>query len=775
MNVKINIIKIDKSYAKFLTKEEKRDLVKDNAYCQIMFYSFKNIDFENERGTAKGEKLLANSKYAEFLSQDFNFCKNTILDYLFSNTPIPGKITSAEDLIEMLINNQSKYEEYYELFPSILKTTFNYCSDKLTAPLRSIHVCWGKPYFIANYYKSLIMQSPIREKFFKLFDEFIYMFDNNDSKYLEVMSETYGKILTNKTIMEKCDHDMIYNFLTDVNNRNKLLEIVETAFGIQSRKILESRPQITISEIPNFYIFEPKIVDSLGTGTIHNVLSYDTCCGYVIGAMARDESMLQRYMNFSVAVKDLFSDESIDMDVKMRAFYEFDSSFHNVDVATLNEHQQKNLLIYLFDRFISFGRTNANIYIDTFDELNSYESDRNKKLDEAFNLSKAFDFDSNFEAKSILYLKYFGYIYQDENKRVNFSKRTLDMKYIMHVYHIEDILTKESMANYFDFNESELKALYAIIEIKNASTREEIEKINKKLAEDSNLISLIDFKKLINKIDEYYCKKMTESLTTYEDLEQMAATGKGITKSELNGVTVYTLDGADFKILAHYPFFNQSELKIPGHNPEPDKMWGTFEHGCSTISCCLIEPALSDIFINSKFSFGFYNINYRQIAGMAPQDAHVAHEKRLCNPDFDENVISYNLPEELGRQTAEMILSNNDPNHKYNEVALYRRTIDSSQVEAESDGGRLYPDYIICYSKNISDEAIRYAKEFGKNNKPLPIIVINTEEYNKKFSKTERAKKRSETINENQNFILSNGNIVENPDLNQDDAVNILR
>lgn len=576
-------------------------------------------------------------------------------------------------------------------------------------------------------------------------DQFLYRMGYRENDFSKRFNQI-SKIILNERIMTRCNKRIILDFIKNPFNNEMLREIVETAYGKESSDILSERPEISVAEIPTFDIFDEKVFQHFGKGVIHNVLTYNSKTGNIIGELVRNEDKLQRFLRYRELTKRYYQNTAIDNDEQLTDFLDIDQLFKGkIDLFTLEEKEVDNLNLFLIDRFCS-SSPNEVIKVDSLEELRDYPNRRNALLDEA--MSKTND---SVEAKNILFLKYFGMYYSRPSDIYRPQKS--DVVKMLRKYNIESFLEDERTIKSDVFSEEELEMLKIAQIISNIGNVEIIRDMYDTLGNKQDILTPLDFKEVKAKVPGIYSQELVDSLLKKEEMDRMVSEGvSGISKQVEDDVEIFTLDGADFRIFMHTTGLNNSEIVIENPNPFDrvnllDK-WNTFEQGVSTISGSVIEPMMLESCAKTgKINLGFSDFNPEVVLGMGFGDIHVAHDKRLLDIYFNEMGPTYKFdyPEELVRKTAAQIHNvtgvPKDERHPYNEVAISRREVNPDNIRDNTYGGRVQPDYIVLYGTEEYQlkEAKEFAKKLNKDGANIPIIQIDIDKYHELGNSYRRA------------------------------------
>lgn len=746
----LKIVNLDSRFVKKMSKEAAIKFVDKNPLLLNMVDSevAKTIIRENPELIAtldrKTQKKVVeedrNPEYLKYIPGKYRFSieeeahKKTLI-----TDPEEAKraIVSTENLSLFYLSEATDFIQDREILtdiskiaPQILGISHSFDDLKIANKIEKVK----------ELYKSQIQDPDILEAIVKSF----YM-SNEIKNNIEDRQKNVAihKILTNDMVMKTVDPQKIAQFIMDPT-MEQLTEFVGIAYGEEAKAILESRPELEFKHIPNLYIFDPKIREEFGEGMVHNMLSYEGKAPVVLADLVVNPGKMEQFKKFDRITNGFFQDNVAGIEDKFVTFKNYEDLIYQIDENDLDENRMHNLRLLLVDR--NNPETHC-ISVDTIEDLDNYENERNKIYDDA--ISKLSD---PKEIQDLISRRFFGMPLENEFDE-NYRLSKLSLKAMLEYYNIDSFINDERTQESEMFSEDELDQLEIASIISKVNDPDVLKDIYKALSEKEKVLGPVEFESIKQKIPEQYSKELLSSLLTVENARNMAQNGDpGISiETTEDGIEIINLHGADFKMIIHTFMIGgqtNSGLSIPA-DVKKDELWKYFESGMSTISTCLIEPNLLDSCGNNSndINFGFSSsVDPRQIIGMSHQDAHVSHQKRNIDPDFEYRSIRFNYPEELIRKTAAQItgIERKDITHPYNEIAMYRREQELNKVNNENFGGKIMPDYIVVYGK-ASDKHKELAKKFMKDGKPLPIIEIDTEVYDKyPFNIYNRAQKKED-------------------------------
>ncbi len=553
--------------------------------------------------------------------------------------------------------------------------------------------------------------------------------DFEDPKDIEV-SYDICKVLTDEKLLATADQSKIIEFIQKPSIE-LMKELIIQTYGENARKVLEARPNLGMKAIPNLRIFDSAIFENFGEGVVHNQFNYDTKFSILLADFANHPERIAEYKKFERLTDGFFINNAAGNEEKIKSFVKFSDLIKTINEEEMTPERINALKLALLDRKMPESKF---LPLKSIEDLDNYTNARNQMYDEA--MQKVTDIK---EIREILSKRFFGMPYLGSPNIYTASSLALDD--MVKKYSIDNLLKDRRTQESELLNNDELDAIELASIISKIDDIKVLRKLYSTLASNENVIGPVDFETIKQKIPLQYSKELVSQLLKPEDAIRRAESGEdGISiEHEEDGVDIIRLNGADFKILMH-SVINARNGDSNSHitTTPTDDTWKNMEEGCSTISNCLIEPGvLESCAQEGTISYGFASIDPNLIIGMSQFDSRTTHLRKQPAPNIE--VVEMNYPEELLRKTAEQ----NTAADKYNEVVTYRYEQNPDLITSENNGGKIMPDYIIAYGKATGLHRTR-AKEFSKNNKPIPIIEIDVEAYKRKKSRNMRAKEHDE-------------------------------
>lgn len=614
-----------------------------------------------------------------------------------------------------------------------------------------------------SIYKSDSMQHRRNEQLVRNFYEHIVRItgENELTKYLENLVSRNGyssnelytpevvdkinrivKMLLNEDIIKAVPGSTILDYAQNPS-QEKLVEIIRTTYGETSAKILEDRPKISIDLIPNLYIFKPEIINEIGIGAVHANLSYnmDPASG-VLSEIARKPELMQQFKVFNETTQEIFPDTAVGLQNKLTSFVKCKELMKHVDFRNLTEKQKENLQIALMD---SNKRSEPELleFPRNLEELETYAQKRNDLYDDAIKKEKDFK-----KLKQLISRRFFGLDYNPDKHHIELSNPSVWG--MVHFYNLGAFVNNPITLQGGKFSEEELDSLELLDIFTQIKKTEILVELAEKLAKKENIINPITYRALQEKVPMQYNQEMVNVLLTPEKAMKMIEDGiPGIEMKEIDGVTVITLSGADFKLYISNPFMNNSGVGLITADTLA-KEWNEKENGISTFSGCVIDQTeVTSCVSEGEYGLGFSNISPYQIVGMGITDIHTSHNTRQVSPYTTEGLaVSYDYPEEFMRRVASRLNINDpygDSMHKYDEMAALRVEKYLSKIKEGTFGGKILADYIFMHGTH-TDSAVAQAKKCGIKF----VFAYDEEKYryvdrSRMLEKTEKNPPRQET------------------------------
>lgn len=605
------------------------------------------------------------------------------------------------------LKNDEYIWELGKFQPKILRMSDTVGNDYSNL-MRNMHL-------MRNIYKHVFQSYPNGE-LSQYIDTFIRYDDRNNvvgrkplsSKDIDEIN-MLTKFLTNDDIMQKVPQNILLNYVQNPEH-DKLIKIVQTTYGNEAARVLEDRPQLTLNEISNFYMFSPDIINEFGIGAVHAALSVDTA---IIPAMfselARNPDKMKEFKEFADITEGMFEDSVIGLERKLRAFEISQDLLKQIHSIDLSDVQKENLMV-AFEDILAYHEQSIMDFPSNLEELEGYIKTRNKMYDNA--IARSID---GVEIKQLMSKRYFGLDFLPiKDKMILREPSVLEM---VRAYNLDYFTNHDKTLESGEYSQDDLDALELLSIFSSIQDVNVLKELTEVLSKNPNIINPVNYNKLRSRVPLTYTKDFVESLITPDKAMQMIAEGReGIRVREKDGIKIITLEGIDFTAFVTNPFMTNSGLSIRVDALNLADIWRNFENGITTFSGCPIDQDESKSTISSGgIGLGFGTIDPRQIVGMGITDIMTSHTKRETQPSlmFGFGRVGYKYSEDFMTDFLERLEVNDtfqDHNHRYGEVAANRRNVELSEIESGTNGGRVMPDYI--YVKGNGESAIELAKAF---------------------------------------------------------------
>lgn len=521
------------------------------------------------------------------------------------------------------------------------------------------------------------------------------------------------KISTNKDIISRVSHDKLIDYIEEPTHE-KLYYIVKETYGEEAAGILKERPEITLDEIPNLYIFHPNIIKEFGSAAVHASLSYNLNISAEFSEFARNPEKMEEYRRFSKITEGLFDSTIDDLERKIVTFEYCRELLKNMDGKELTEEQKQNLFYAIYD--VSIEKHQEYIKFPTSErELNLYLNERKKCINAIQKLS-----DPN-KIKKAMSQYFFGMDYSNEVMHAEMLRPNVtDM---CRFYNLRRFINEEETLSSELFSEDDLDALEILDIIMQVDDPIILKELAQELDNNSSIINLQRYQELSKKIPRQYSHELIKELISGEKAEELVRNNiPGISMRECDGIKIITLEGTDFTAYITNP--NLNNTGIADNKVESQyiaNLWKNKENGISTWSGNIINQDVekSCVLGVNGYGLGFSDLDESQIVAMGTTDLNSSKDRRKFGVRIEgkAEAVEFAYSKEFMRKTARRLSIEdkfNDVFHQYNEVTSFRVPRDLKVVQQNTaHGGKIMPNYIYAYGRGKGEGAIELAKEFG--------------------------------------------------------------
>jgi len=288
------------------------------------------------------------------------------------------------------------------------------------------------------------------------------------------------------------------------------------------------------------------------------------------------------------------------------------------------------------------------------------------------------------------------------NFKENYKTRNYgdSLEYLTSFY---DILGESKKEDVFDKSEQKILEIISSISKIVADDRSAQRLVNE-LLQETGIKNPVAIYSTINKMKGHEVEILNESLLTPDKMREMALAQMNednplIYMEEEDGITKFVLQGIDYNFLAHDTY------------GLPIQRFGSYEGQFGNNAICA-RLATNKINNAAMGSFIFTSVEKESgVIAYADRDANTNHLPKLVRgTSVSKNII------------------NNELTKEGNEVAIYRRLREHSNISNENAGGRRLPD-LYRVGKNIEISMLDdETKEFLREN-DIPIVYIDFERY----------------------------------------------
>lgn len=520
--------------------------------------------------------------------------------------------------------------------------------------------------------------------------------------------ENLSKLLTNDDIMQTMSQEELMSYI-EKPSHEKLVNIVRETYGEKAARILKDRPQLKIENIPNMYIFHPEIINEFSIGAVHATLSYQMTAASEFSELARNPEKMEEYRKFSKITEGMFKDTAVDLERKLVAYEHARDLITEIKIEELSTEQILNLNLAINDLSIE-KQQKVLMFPTNIQELEMYGKERAQIYDDS--ISKLSD---ATQKKQAICQKYFGMDYTKTQAEKHSNANTVDN--MCKFYQLGKFVNDDRTLKSKNFSEEDLDLLETLDIISSIDDPKVLETMSEYFAQNETTINMSRCQELRERVPIQYSQEFVDSIISPQKAENMLRQKvPGVHMREVDGIRIFTFDGADFMPYVTVPNLNNGGLRDVGNTPEElAKTWETYENGISTWSGSIVDKLGENGTINSccNIGLGVSEIDPSQIAVMSSSDAHVSHDRRQLEPTAQK--IKFNYTDELMKDVKEESKRTGDFAHEYSEIATLRNKKELHKIEEGLHGGKTPVDYIYTYGKGSGENGIEWAKAFHVN------------------------------------------------------------
>lgn len=504
------------------------------------------------------------------------------------------------------------------------------------------------------------------------------------------------KLLFNSQIIEKCDSDLIKQYFQKLSNheetRTIFEEIINVSYGERAANIVKSRPQLDVHSINSLECFDKRILDEYGEAFVHDTISYNIRNFSEFLEVTKDPDKSEIFKNYYQILSGILGSNVETMQKAITEFSYVSTLLESVKDEELSEHQVTSLINVLCSEKNAFE-------IHSLDDLNNYHQLANQQLQDIIT-------DKNIRGNTLkdkLCENLFGIHFLEKS---HYGYGT-SLQKLTQLYDISEGETSKG-----EYSVEEIKLLNIMNYIKAESDDQKLISFIKNLGDVQNLRNYSSISQLISRIQEKELSEMNKHITTIEYLDeicqaQMGSNNPSVYKEEIEGVPIYHLNGEPFCLFSH----------DSGNTSTKDILTFEGQGGNSAICSRLTTEKLGSI--SGKYLYG--TIPNQGLITISTTDANTQHIAKRTK---------------MTAHTNTRVNEIDNINQSGNEVAMYRRQRDHSQITNENLGGTIPP---MAYGYVGKPENLGYfAKKFKGTG--IAIFIQHLEAYPEEEKVEERGK-----------------------------------
>lgn len=369
--------------------------------------------------------------------------------------------------------------------------------------------------------------------------------ENNDEinqmREVENIPLNQLKVIFNKNIIENNSPEMIkayiekYSFGQD--NSTEFKKLLENAYGVHAREILDSRPGLNVHSINSLEVFDERIIENFGEAFVHDLISYNIRDFSNFLEVIKDENKLENFKIYYSVLTNIMGNNVETMQKAISEYYYNEELLKNVKDVELSDTQYDNLISVLCSE-------NNRYNIDTLQELQKFDEIANeitrKELEKASTAE---------EIKKVISEHILGLDYEHNYRTRNYGD---SFEYLINMY---DISSEEKRKELY--TDSEFKMLEVINFISKESNPTKLLQIAEELMNEKGARNSVAIYNAVDKMKEHQMEILNDSFLTIDKMEEACKIEYGkesplITKSiREDGIVQYSLEGIDFTFLQH--------------------------------------------------------------------------------------------------------------------------------------------------------------------------------------------------------------------------------
>ena len=197
------------------------------------------------------------------------------------------------------------------------------------------------------------------------------------------------KIVLNDDLLKKVHFEELGQFVENPTHET-LVQIIRNTYGEDSAMIVQDKQDIVESQIPNYYIFKPELIETIGSNNVYSAIYSKINNSGMLSEIARKPELAEAYKKFCSIAEGFFDNTPVGLNEKLSGFADSKKLLENISTSDLSQIQKNNFIIALMDRRDMFaGNSKPQEFISFPNDiisLSHYQEKRNKILDEAIQI-----------------------------------------------------------------------------------------------------------------------------------------------------------------------------------------------------------------------------------------------------------------------------------------------------------------------------------------------------------------------------------------------------
>ena len=374
------------------------------------------------------------------------------------------------------------------------------------------------------------------------------------------------KIIFNKEIIEKNSSEAIQEYLQNGSNNKELFRnIIRNAYGEKAYEILKSRPELNVHSINSLEIFSRNILGEYGEAFVHDCISYNIKDFSEFLEITKDPQKQELFNTYYETLNEIYGKNVETMQKAISEYSYIEELLKNAKEVELTDKQYSNLISVMCSHRNPFN-------IKTLEELQNYNEIANKELKNQ--MAKC---QSEPDLKEIISENFLGMEYKYKTQYGD------SVEYLNLMYDLQNNPEKT-------YTNDEREMLEVLSFIRNEENIFKLKEFATLLMQQEGIRNPITLQTAIAKTKHEQTNILNQGLLGIDKIESAIEEEKNkedpsCYKEEIDGVTVYHLNGIEYTVLAHDPIGLDNKDKESVKQKK--ERWMNYEgkKGTSNICC----------------------------------------------------------------------------------------------------------------------------------------------------------------------------------------------